>query len=153
MLTETREELAKADQKANLLLAALGVALAALAGALSSGNYDPLMSDWWAGLAFFGACACGVAALVLFAGAVMPRVGTGDRRAVHYFGDVAAGARPLDEVRSTVEQTDLVERDLSQFVVLSRTVAAKYRYIRLGMYLGAGFMGFVLVSAVGTALR
>ncbi|MDQ0313342.1 F0F1-type ATP synthase membrane subunit c/vacuolar-type H+-ATPase subunit K [Kitasatospora herbaricolor] len=155
MLTETREELAKADQKANLLLAALGVALAALAGALSSGHYDPLTSGWWAGLAFFCACGCGVAALVLFASAVMPRTGAGDSRRAHYFGDIALAvrARPLDEVRSVVEETDLVERDLSQFAILSRTVATKYRYIRLGMYLSAGFMGFVLVSAVGTALR
>lgn len=57
LLAESREELTRADGKASLLLAALGIGLSAILGAVLAGNWAPFVlaspweAIWWTGAA------------------------------------------------------------------------------------------------------
>ncbi|MDX3855468.1 Pycsar system effector family protein [Streptomyces sp. AK02-01A] len=173
MLTETREELAKADQKSSLLLASLGVAVAALIGALSGGVIDPLRFGIAGQLFFWTGCGAAAVSLFLLGAAVLPRIkppaavaedggppsaaspdsaGAGQAQ-VNYFGDIADGSMSLARIRAVLDRTDPVERDVRQFAVLAASVAYKYRCIRLGMVWGLAFLALTLLGAVlGTRL-
>ncbi|WP_229852198.1 Pycsar system effector family protein [Streptomyces albospinus] len=139
LITETREELQKADSKAGLMLTALGAALTALLGAISAGGIRPQHYALVPQVLFWTGCASWVPALVMLGLAVVPRPGRPQRLRAHYYGDAVrtASARLL---AAAVQRTDPEDRDLSQFVSLSRTVWIKYRYIRHGMVWGAAFL-------------
>ncbi|MFI2263078.1 Pycsar system effector family protein [Streptomyces tubercidicus] len=145
LTSETREELQKADGKAGMMLTGLGVALTALLGAISAGGVAPQRYALVPQMLFWTGCAAWVPALVMFGLAVAPRAGKPQRLRAHYFGDatVTPSVRLLAAV---VQRTDPEDRDLSQFVALSRTVWIKYRCIRHGMVWGAVFL---LLTSLG----
>jgi hypothetical protein len=145
LLTETREELAKADQKASLLMGALGVALAAFAGAAGSAAIRPYSYSVPGQILFWSGCAVAAVSVALFGAAVRPRLGFNPAGRIHYFGDVADGHRTLDEIRAELSVTDPVGRDVAQLVALARIVTVKYRNIRHGITSGA--VGMVLLAA------
>lgn len=139
LLSETREELLKADSKAGVMLTGLGVALTALLGAISGGGIAPQHYPRVPQALFWAGCAAWVPSLVMLGLAVAPRAGTPQRLRAHYFGDatVTASVRLLSVA---VQRTDLLDRDLSQFMTLSRTVSVKYRCIRHGMVWSGVFL-------------
>ncbi|WP_055545719.1 Pycsar system effector family protein [Streptomyces sp. NBRC 110028] len=139
LITETREELLKADGKAGLMLTALGVALTALLGALSGGGITPQDYPTVPRLLFWSGCAAWVPSLVMLGLAVTPRPGKPRRLRAHYFGDAAETAS-VRLMAAAVRRTDPMDRDLSQFMTLSRTVSTKYRCIRHGMAWSATFL-------------
>ncbi|MFI0729051.1 Pycsar system effector family protein [Streptomyces sp. NPDC021225] len=139
LITETREELLKADSKAGLMLTALGAALTALLGTISAGGIAPQRYAPVPQILFWAGCAAWVPALVMFGLAVAPRAGKPQRSRAHYFGD-AAGMSSVELFADLVRQTDPRERNLSQFLTLSRTVWLKYRCIRHGMAWSAVFL-------------
>ncbi|MER6505442.1 Pycsar system effector family protein [Nonomuraea sp. NPDC001636] len=140
LLREAREELNRADAKAQVLLGIVGIGLGAVAGGLLAGSWSPSeMSNavewlWWVG------AAAALASVVVLAGAVYPRL---DRRkgsgAVMYYADVhrldstAAVASAL--MRSSA--LDL-ERVADQLYRVSHIVGRKYRLIRWGFWLLLG---------------
>ncbi|MDP9608917.1 MULTISPECIES: Pycsar system effector family protein [Streptomyces] len=132
LITETREELLKADSKAGVMLTALGVALSALLGAISGGGITPQHYPSVSRVLFWAGCVAWVPSLVMLGLAVVPRAGTPRRLRAHYFGDATATASAR-LMAAAVQRTDPVDRDLSQFMTLSRTVSIKYRCIRHGM--------------------
>jgi len=159
LLSDTRAELTRADTKAQLLLAAVGVAAGALLGGLISAKWDPTTLDnrvewlWWAGVA---AAACGVAAL---GAAVYPRIRA---RRVHqastvisYFGDVVTHSDPAG-LRTALETSAVIPsvRAVDQLIQVSRIVVAKYRLIRAGMWLlaAAGLSTAIATLISGTAM-
>jgi hypothetical protein len=120
LLNETREEMQKADQKAVLMLSALGamvVALLAVAtGGASLRDYAPAAQTlFWVG------CAAWVPALIASGLAVLPRTGSPQQGRAHYFGDVTRtdSVTLLGEI---VHDTDPLVRDLDQLAALSRVV-------------------------------
>ncbi|MFG2826392.1 Pycsar system effector family protein [Streptomyces sp. NPDC048434] len=141
LITETREELQKADSKAGMMLTALGVALSALLGAISAGGITPQRYAPVPQALFWTGCAAWVPALVMLGLAVAPRAGKPQRLRAHYFGDAAVTAS-VRLLAAVVRRTDPQDRDLNQFVTLSRTVWVKYRCIRHGMAWGAVFVVF-----------
>ncbi|MFI6708496.1 Pycsar system effector family protein [Nonomuraea sp. NPDC050478] len=141
---EAREELNRADTKAQVLLGVAGVGVGAVTGGFLAGNWSPLMLDpgvrwlWWCG------AACALGALFCLANAVYPRL-THRAFGITYFGDVR-------RYRSTAEITDALresdsEGDLAalaeQIRVVSMIVTRKYGLIRWGFWL-------LLVSVVAT---
>lgn len=145
LVTETREELLKADNKAGLMLTALGVALTALLGAAGGGGIAPRHYPLVPQTLFWAGCAAWVPALVMLGLAVAPRIGKPQRLRTHYFGDVTVTAS-VCLLGAVVRRTDPQDRDLSQFVALSRTVWIKYRCIRRGMAWGTAFL---LLTSLG----
>lgn len=154
LLRETREELARADTKASILLAASGIALAAL---LSRGNAAPWYPEKlthqaarvlvWIAL---GALLVGVTAV---GSAVKPRLRTRHDKPAkpQYFADVEA-YRPewwkrrgrkqlLRERRSEFAKTvaamsanDTEERMNDQIWTLSHIAFRKYQLIKVGIW-------------------
>ncbi len=139
LLEETREELLRADGKASLLLAAVGVIAGAVITGFVATSVSPLdlkeSVQWlfWLGALLVGG---GVAGLGT---AVWPRIGAPREGRVHYFGDVLGYKGNLDGLRAALVDGDgeHIERDACQLHDLAVIVHTKYRAIRWGMGLTA----------------
>jgi hypothetical protein len=147
LLSEVREELVKADNKAGLMLASLGAVLTALLGAIGSGVIAPRQYPVVPQLLLWVGCAACVPALVLLGLAVTPRLGNPHRSRTHYFGD-ARLAMSAGHLERTVRHTDPVSRDLCQLATLSRTAWTKYRCIRHALAWSTLFLALTLLGIV-----
>ena len=137
LLREAREELNRADTKAQVLLGIVGIGLGTVTGGLLAGNWSPFaMSNavewlWWVG------AAAALASVVVLAGAVYPRL---DRRkgnaAVMYYADVLRLDSTVTVTSALMRSSALdLERVADQLYRVSRIVGQKYRLIRWGFWL------------------
>jgi hypothetical protein len=150
MLEETRADVAHADQKASVLLAALGIGFGTLVAGQFSGDWNPSslsacgQSVWWAGIA------AAVSSIVIAALAVWPRYSlTGlPQYGITYWGHVRAfdSAHALEAALEEQDVSDL-GRTTHQLWSLSRIVLTKYRCIRSALLLAAA-SGLLLGLAV-----
>ncbi|MFH8564816.1 Pycsar system effector family protein [Streptomyces sp. NPDC017988] len=147
LLSEVREEVMKADNKAGLMLASLGAALTAMLGAIGSGDIAPRQYAVVPQILLWAGCASCVPALVLLGLAITPRLGHPHYRRSHYFGD-ARLARSVAHLERRIRHTDLVSRDLSQLLALSRIAWTKYRCIRHALVWGTAFFALTLLGVV-----
>lgn len=154
LLVEVREELARADTKASILLAVVAIVLGFAASNPPTAAPAPgvvlatlWLWTWWAGLAL---TLCGTGLLI---SAVYPRTGHARTPAgrVYFFGD----AKPFTDreaLREAVEATSRGELDrvVDQLFVLSASVARKDRLIQLAIPAsGAGTVLIVLALGLG----
>ncbi|MFF9847996.1 Pycsar system effector family protein [Streptomyces litmocidini] len=153
ILSETREELGKADQKANLLLAALGVATAAIIGAFASAKVNPLRFDVIAQCLFWSGCATVGFALVFLGMAVFPYLGHGKTGRMYYFGDVAANEGSEERVLALIRAASHTERNVQQVVVLAASVVRKYRRIRQGIFVSGVALVLLFTGTLLGVLR
>ena len=136
LLTDTREELTRADTKAALILAATGVVIGALLAGLFGGKWTPFDLNskiewlWWLGV---GSAGFGVFSI---AAAVYPRIsrrGAANPGVPAYYGDVAAYEN-IDTYRDAIEKAPKPkERLIDQTFVVSRIVQRKYVLLRRGL--------------------
>lgn len=139
LLSELRQEVARADAKAAVLVGAQGMAAAAVVGLLAGSDWRPSSLTapgevlWWLASASFLAS---LAALLL---AVMPRYGRSKWRPGHpltYFADIRGaadlGTQDLTEALLLTEQSPLPGL-LSALAENSRIAAGKHRWIRIGL--------------------
>lgn len=153
LLSDARDEISKADGKAQVLLGIVGIAIGAVAGGLAAGGWSPFeLSDtvewlWWAGVAM------ALATLACLAGAVYPRLG-GDRSqqrdVVEYFGDVVRyeSGEALAAALLALRGQDL-RRVSGQVRRVSQIVSRKYLLIRWGFWL---LSGAILSTVTAVAL-
>jgi Family of unknown function (DUF5706) len=148
LLAESREELARADGKASMLLSALSVAIGVIAAALLAGDWSPDRLDhpyrivWWVGLAF---AAAGWLALCL---AVWPRIRHRlSSPSATYFDEIAL-LGSVDKVKTALAGTDSADRTLTQLVAIARIVRLKYVLIRWAMGLLGIAIALVLVAVI-----
>ncbi|WP_062351026.1 Pycsar system effector family protein [Herbidospora yilanensis] len=136
LLTEAREEAGRADLKASILLAASGVAISALLGALIAGSWTPARLEgaaflWWA------AGVLGAASVATFVAAIYPReLRSRNPNRIAFFGDAAA----LGSVERIGVAVEIAARDhlallSDQILVMARIVTLKYRLIKAGIWL------------------
>jgi hypothetical protein len=142
-LREAREELARADGKASILLAATGVAAGAiLGGALSAGWSPGQLGDPWA-IAWVGGFASVMAGAGCLVMAVYPRWKRGrtdEAEALYFFGH-AAKLKSAGEIRQGILQAaqDPLLRTADQLMHVSRIIERKYGWLSKGIWLlGAG---------------
>jgi hypothetical protein len=147
LLSEAREELVKADNKAGFMLASLGAALTALLGAIGSGVIALRQYAVVPQLLLWSGCAACVPALVLLGLAVTPRLGNPHHSRTHYFGD-ARLTMSAAHLERTVRRTNPVSRDLSQLATLSQIAWTKYRCIRHALAWGTAFFALTLLGIV-----
>ncbi|MEU8649315.1 Pycsar system effector family protein [Streptomyces sp. NPDC048737] len=147
LLSEAREELARADNKAGLILASLGASLTALLGVIGGSVIAPRHYPVVPQLLLWVGCAACVPALVLLGLAMTPRLGSPHHSRTHYFGD-ARLAVSVAHLERMVRRTDPVSRDLSQLAILSQIVWTKYRCIRHALAWGAAFFTLTLLGIV-----
>ncbi|MFH8896483.1 hypothetical protein ACH4HG_08755 [Streptomyces coeruleorubidus] len=130
LLTEAREQLAKADSKAGLTLATLGASLTALLGAIAGGLIAPGQYAVIPQLLVWAGCAACAPSLVLLGLAVSPR-----------------RSSPVSSSGSSGSSSDA-----TQLEVLSRTAWIKYRCIRRAMAWGAVFLTLTLAGTLAGVL-
>jgi hypothetical protein len=150
LLFESREELTRADAKASLLLATLGIGLSAILAATLAGDWtpfslkEPYQAMWWigsawAGISFFCLCA-----------AVYPKVKhKSTSGGITYFGDVAA-LKTEKELRVALRrsETDPHARTITQLHVISRLAGKKYAFIRAGLLTLGLAIAFTLAAVL-----
>jgi len=154
LLAETREELDRADRKAQILLAAAGIGVSAVLGGIAAGRWSPFVLEgasavsWWAGAAVV------LVGMLLLALAVFPRIKHSHPQGkVAYFGHVASYPT-VDALEAALRDTatDLHRRTLDQLLTISGIVVRKYRLISSGLWMvGIGVM-LALLAVVGQAL-
>jgi hypothetical protein len=152
MLIEAREDARHADQKASVLLAALGIGFGAVVGGQLSADWDSAtlsvagQAVFWFGVGF------AVLAVVSCALAVWPRYQVSDDRqyGITYWGHVAA-FETLDALGNALDaEVDMERRSRHQLWRLSRLVLTKYRYVRAAITFagGAGVALFVAIVVI-----
>ena len=139
LLSETREEIGRADTKASMLLSGVGVGVTLLIGLLT-GHWSPTRLAagvqwlWWVGAAAL------ILGVVLLGAAVIPRTRhDGDPSTVTYFGHVVRltdRPRLVQHLRRSAATP--LDRSVDQLVMLSRIAQRKFRCTQLAMLLLAG---------------
>ncbi|MFJ9824253.1 Pycsar system effector family protein [Streptomyces sp. NPDC101160] len=142
LLGELRQEAARADTKGSVLVAAQGMAAAALVGVLAARAWRPYDLSvlaqvmWWTGVA------CFLVSLVAVLMAVVPRYRTVDWQPgspLTHFADIRGAARQgvavLEEALRATERAPGTAV-LASLTENSRIVSLKYGWLRAGM---AGF--------------
>ncbi|MBL1081532.1 hypothetical protein JK359_05975 [Streptomyces actinomycinicus] len=153
LLTELREEIGRADTKASVLVAALGMTAGVFTGLIAGRDWSPDRLSapgavlWWAGAA---ALALSLLSLLL---AVLPRYRSGswaEGRPLCYFGDIRQAAREgrLAEALAGTDR-DPAAALLAALAENSRIAASKHRWIRTGLI--AFCVGALLLPAAALA--
>lgn len=148
MLAEARDDVLKADAKASMVLAALGIGVGAVLGGILAGEWAPgdLSHDsevfWWIASALV-ALAIGAAGL-----AVWPRYNASDGSAGIYYWAHIASFDSLSALSAALDADDSSDGDRTrnQMYSLSRIVRKKYRLIRASMLLTLGGVVLLLVT-------
>lgn len=167
LLGETRDELAKADGKASILLAASGIAATALLTVGSTASWYPgKLKHAPAPLLAWLAVGFTVAGIMLIGAAVKPRLRPGRRGTVpHYFGDVEAyyprwwqwrsrkrllqaGRHAFDAAIGQLPPDEYEKRLEDQIWILSHSAYRKYRFVAAGIWL----FGMASVAALAAFL-
>jgi hypothetical protein len=150
LLSEARTEVANADHKASVVLAALGIGFSAIMGGVFASNWRPSdLSDrgqtfWW-----FGAV-CVSLSLISAATAVWPRTGEKTSNGpIYYWGQVAQ-TKSIAELckRFEADPPDPAKRTTHQLYHLSHLVQRKYWWIRSAIGFGAAAALFFALSGL-----
>ena len=149
MLAEARDDVKHADQKASVILAALGIGFGAVLGGQLAGQFDSGSFStagqvlWWAGVLV------AVGSVVLAVLAVWPRYKLDDspQHGMTYWGHIAA-FKELRDFEDTLQEADTTSerRTNHQLWRLSRLVLLKYQFVRAALICG-GLAALVLAVA------
>ena len=139
LLLETREELARADGKAQILFAAAGVVIGVVLSGLLAGNWRPTdlsclgETVWWLGVV---AAAGGLGALVA---GIWPRLVPAALGRVTYFEDVRRHETYDALIPRLNAEAARRDRDAEQLWRLSKMAHRKYVAVRIavGAFVGA----------------
>ncbi|MFF1694429.1 Pycsar system effector family protein [Streptomyces sp. NPDC058257] len=137
LLADLRTEIARADAKAAVLVAALGVMAGVFSGLLARREWTPASlsvpasSTWWSGVL---ALALALLALLM---AVLPRYGTSrwtPGAPLSYFGDIqrAACSGHLAEALADTERDPTADA-IAALSATSRIALRKHQWIRTGL--------------------
>jgi Pycsar effector protein len=157
LLEDARDELNRADSKASLLLAAIGVIIGALIAGLAGSKWTPMRLEtgaqavWWAGVA---AAAAGV---VWIAASVYPRIHQPETLypgMPAYYGDVAA-YQDVNAFRDAISRApEARERLINQTYVVSKIVQWKYVLLRRGLLsISAAIIACMLAVIINLVVR
>lgn len=149
MLVEARADIAQADHKSSMVLAALGIGFSALLGGLFASDWRPTDLTGWAETLWWVGGSLAVASVVLAGLAVWPRIGAPHKTHVFYWGDVvrfktdAALGQFLDG-----HPIDAVARTRNQLWAISRIVKRKYVMIRWAMRAAVGAIALLILAGL-----
>ncbi|WP_136709318.1 Pycsar system effector family protein [Agromyces sp. H66] len=150
MLAESRAEVVQADQKASMLLAALGIGFGLVLSGQLAGDWDPSRlsvageSAWWVGAAF------AAASVVVAAAAVWPRYHADDLESgIAYWGHAASFDSAEEFKRAfTSRAMSSSDRINHQLWHLARLVNKKYSLVRWAMRLAAAAAAAIAVAVL-----
>ncbi|WP_237330254.1 Pycsar system effector family protein [Streptomyces sp. BA2] len=137
LLADLRSEIARADSKASVLVAALGMTAGVFTGLLAGRNWQPGTLSaagaavWWAGVLAF------TSALLALLLAVLPRLrGTTwtAGRPLSYFGDIQQAVREGQLTHALAEtERDPLSGLTAALTETSRIAVRKHQWIRVGL--------------------
>lgn len=136
ILAESRQELARADGKASILLATASLIAGVVLAAILAGDWGPSHLSQCAQVAWWAGTLSGGVGIVALATAVYPRTRYRGQRppsVIAYFGDVAATpARELeDRLRATASSSDAL---IDQLKAVAWVVDRKYLGIQAAIW-------------------
>lgn len=147
LLATVRDELARADAKAKILLTGIGLFIAGGVAVISGQHVSFSKLAWYISLPAWLAIASSALAAAVIGAVIYPRVRSGGprNRVVSYFGDVIKFKTEADLERALVvsAQASLT----SQLLSVSRIAWRKYRLLKLGI-----FLFLVAVFSAGSAV-
>jgi hypothetical protein len=136
LLAETREEINRADSKANIVLAVAGVGYGAIVAGLIAGQIRLVVGSTPIFVLTVLAAVLGGMGLLAAGVAVYPVVGTPMRGRASYFAEIALN-NSVDELAEAIG--DLAkspnQRVLGQLLAVSRIAVRKYRWTQAAMWL------------------
>lgn len=150
MLVEVRDELTRADGKASILFAAMGVAAGVLAAAILGGDWNPrdLHSPWEA--VWWVGCVAGATSGALLALAVYPKITNRHSGApITYFNEIAQ-LRDTETLDKSLKNLSEEDRVLKQLYSVSKIVRKKYLFIVWSMRLLALALPLMALAAIGS---
>ena len=150
LLGESREELARADSKAAMLLAAFSLLVGVVLAGLLAGDFKPQDLEcagapfWWVGCVAVGT------SLVALARAIYPTLSHGEAEGpISYFGHAAGKGVPAVENALRRQIDGSRSRTVEQLAVISDIVWRKYRFLQFALWaFGAG----VTLCAIGALI-
>ncbi|WP_156365736.1 DUF6338 family protein [Nocardiopsis sp. NRRL B-16309] len=149
MLAEARAEVALADHKASMILAALGVGFGALLGGIFASNWGPeKLNGVWEVAWWIGAVMAGVS-VVCAAAAIWPRYTNVDAvNGIYYWGHVAT-FKELDTFQEAFsdQRGASSSRNQHQLWRMSHVVIRKYRFVRSALVLSGLAILLLLISS------
>lgn len=150
LLAETREDVAKADGKAQILLAAALVVTGVILGGIIAGDWRPEALPFGPEVVWWGGVVLVIGGLAGLGDAVRPRLGDPDPDRTTYFEEVIHH----DECRTLIPALNVEgergERDAEQLLCLSVIAHDKYRSVKLAIWaLGIGPVLCLLGSLLG----
>ncbi|HEU5223580.1 MAG TPA: Pycsar system effector family protein [Candidatus Lumbricidophila sp.] len=151
MLAEAREDVKHADQKASVLLAALGIGFGAVVGGQLQAGWSASSLSGGSQTMFWIGVALAVASVGACALAVWPRYDLNERPdyGVTYWGHIAAFKRLADLEDALDAQSDPSERRVRhQLWKVSQLVLTKYRCVRWALVLGASAGALLYLATV-----
>jgi hypothetical protein len=148
LLTETREELVRADTKAQILFASTGVVISVVIGGILSGDWRPSHLScraeliWWIGV---GAAAVGVGALAY---ALWPRIGSAVAGRARYFADIRIHTTVDTLIPDVNKEAKRQDRDADQLLAVAPIVWKKYIAIRVATIALSAAVGLTVAAAI-----
>ena len=152
LLKATREELARADSKAALLLTGSSVAAGAFLSGLVAGQWSPhrligfAQVMWWVGLV---AAAAAMISLALAAYPRTRRSGDHDTAVIAFYGDVVGLSTAELDAGLTRDAEHPQAMIADQIREVARIVAAKYRFLEAA-FLATGVAAVLCAGALIT---
>lgn len=136
LLVETREEIARADTKAEILFAAFGVVVAAALAGLVAGDWSPTNLARVATVVFWIGSGCAAAAFLALGYALWPRIRHEQADGpASYYGHVRA-YQDMTALRSALGHgVEYGDRTVEQLKVVSDIAWSKFVGIRVAMAL------------------
>ena len=151
MLSAALAEVAIADTKASILLAALGIGFGSVFGGFLEGDWDPTQLGRAASVVWWIGAVLALSSVAATAYSLWPRYRMNRRPAeIYYWGHVAA-FRSFSDFLSTLEASTVTvdQRVKHELWYVSRVVHRKYTLIRVALLLaGAASVIFVLIGMV-----
>lgn len=154
MLAEARADVLHADQKASLILAALGVGFAAILAGQLNGSFEPARFSiigailWWAGVT-------AASVSVALAGmAVWPRFQVDDRPryGITYWGHIAA-FQELSELEEALDEQDVTSTTRTRHQLWRLSILVHRKYVCVRAALAAAAISVPLLVLGGMLVR
>ncbi len=153
LLREARDELTRADEKASILLAATGIAVGAVIAGMIAADWTPdRLGDPWS-LIWRIASAFALVGIGALIWAIYPRTrhGKDDEAYLFYFRQAADVTTVEDLARELRRSSENVfSRSADQLWRVSRVVNAKYRAVRLAIWLLVVAAALAVVASLGS---
>ena len=136
LLVETREEIDRADSKANIVLAVAGVGYGAIVAGMIAGQIRLMGDSPQISVLAVLAAVLGGLGLVTAGVAVYPVLGTPIKGRASYFAEIAL-QRDVDELAEAISELakSRNQRVLGQLLAVSRIAVRKYRCTQTAMWL------------------